>query len=191
MKIKRIEISKLRENLWNPNKMDDAKFRALVKSISERGFVQPIIVRPVKKGKFEVLDGAHRLRALRELKKKHADCVVLEESGAAAKMRTLSMNRLRGEFDGLKLADLVGTMGMSHDEIAAALAFSERELAALGSLLGKIPDPDFEIPEEEGFVLLDFYLSPDEAKIVERALKSTGEKNPAKALVLLAKKAVK
>jgi ParB family chromosome partitioning protein len=191
MKIKRIEISDIRENGWNPNRMDERKFRALVKSISERGFVQPLVVRPAEHGAFEVLDGAHRLRALFELGEKHADCVVLDEKEADAKMRTLSMNRLRGECDYEALAGVLGTLGLDDAAISAALAFSERDLSEIRALLEKTPSVDFNLPAEERYVLMDFYLAPEDAEIVEKALKSTGKKNRSKALVALVRRAAK
>lgn len=48
--------------------MTEKEFGTLKKSMSEVGIIQPLLVRPIGSGKFEVVDGNQRLRAARELK---------------------------------------------------------------------------------------------------------------------------
>jgi len=48
----------------------------LRKSIEELGLLYPIMVRPIEKGKYEVLDGRTRLSALRDLNYKNVKCIV-------------------------------------------------------------------------------------------------------------------
>lgn len=44
-----IPIKDIEPNPTNPNRMDDAALKALMEDIEQRGFVQPILVRPVTK----------------------------------------------------------------------------------------------------------------------------------------------
>jgi ParB family chromosome partitioning protein len=46
-------------------KFDEDKIRELAQSISEHGVVQPIVVRPVQEGKYEIVVGERRWRAAR------------------------------------------------------------------------------------------------------------------------------
>ena len=186
MEMRKIALDKMRENDWNPNHVSDAIMRALVRSIREGGFVQPLVVREAGEG-FEILDGAHRFRALMELGEKHADCVVVKDSDEAARMRTLTMNRLRGSLDHGELARLIDEMALEDERVMETLAYSEKELSEIRGLLEEAPELETNLPEEERFVLLDFYLSAEDAEVVNRALDATGEDDRASALVKLAK----
>ena len=94
-------IDQLRENPWNPNRMDDLHFNALVESIqSHPELLQAdrLIVR--KKGKnYEILSGAHRFRAA---KKAGFDEIPIGNLGdiddADAKLISLILNN-HGEED--------------------------------------------------------------------------------------------
>ena len=186
MNIENIGLEKLRENDWNPNRVPEKIFRALVKNIRESGFVQPLLVRPAG-GAYEVLDGAHRLRALKELDAEEAECVIVDDEDQAARMRTLAMNRLRGAFDHEELARVLETTDMEDEAIREALAYSENELAEIRGLLESEPQLDFNVSEAEHYELFDFYLAPEEAEILREALGATGEKDRARAITIVAK----
>lgn len=68
-KLKKVSISEVRENSWNPKDPDDPDYQKVLRSIQLNGLTQPIFVRENDNGdtKYEVLDGAHRLRACFEL----------------------------------------------------------------------------------------------------------------------------
>jgi len=180
MKIRKIAISKLRENPWNPNRMDESRLSALRRVIAEKGFVQPLLVRPhpEKKGGYEILDGAHRFRVLRELGRKEAECVVVNDADGDAVLRTLAMNRLRGCEDPDSLASAVAGAALADEVLAKYLAFDEGEIAAMREMLS--PPPELNLEPEEEYVLLDFYLTAGEADYVKgvlgRAIGNDGER---------------
>jgi ParB family chromosome partitioning protein len=59
-----IELKKLKANPWNPRKnFEGPKFEDLVNSIKTKGVLEPILVRPLKKDKFEIVAGERRWRA--------------------------------------------------------------------------------------------------------------------------------
>jgi ParB-like chromosome segregation protein Spo0J len=148
--------------------------------------VQPLVVRQ-KGGVYEILDGAHRFRALKELGETAADCVLVEDNDEEARMRTLTMNRLRGRLDNEALAGLLDSLSLDDEAIRRALAYSEKELGEIRALLDDAPNLDFDIPEKESYELLDFYLAADEADLVRKALDKTGEDDRSKALVKMAR----
>jgi hypothetical protein len=57
-------------NPWNPNAMDDRQFDAELESIMHHGFIDPITVRENSSEFYEIVDGEHRLKALKELKRR-------------------------------------------------------------------------------------------------------------------------
>ena len=69
MKIKVVKSSIVLPNTWNPNRMESDVFEATVQSLSKFGIVTPTVVRthPEHKGKYEVVDGEHRCRVLKEI----------------------------------------------------------------------------------------------------------------------------
>lgn len=64
---KEIKIDQIKSNPHNPRTVfEGKKFDDLVNSIMEKGVLEPILVRPVD-GKFEIVAGERRFRALREI----------------------------------------------------------------------------------------------------------------------------
>jgi len=186
MRIEKLPIKAIRENDWNPNKMDEPKFKALVEAIKEFGFVQPLLVRRVEGG-YEVVDGAHRLRAAKKAGLKKVECVVIECKEDEAKLRTLMMNRLRGAFEPFALAELVRQT--DEDAIKRFLAFNEDELRGLFSLLEEPPDIECGVDPSNFAVVFEVALDVEGERLVERVLAEVQHRGMAKsrgeALVLV------
>ena len=63
-----LAIDRLRPGRYQPRtKMDDASLAELAESIREQGIMQPILVRPVEGGRFEIIAGERRWRAAQKL----------------------------------------------------------------------------------------------------------------------------
>jgi ParB/RepB/Spo0J family partition protein len=110
-----VPIEEVVPNTWNPNSMDSFMRDKLVKAIRKDGFVLPVLVRPAPEGsasKWEIVDGEHRWRvASEELQMKAIPVLNLGAiSDAEAKALTIKANTLRGEFDSVKLAQMVGDL---------------------------------------------------------------------------------
>lgn len=74
--IKKINLNKLVPNPLNPNVMSDEVFEKLKKNIkNQKGKYPAIIVREID-GKYRIIDGHNRRRALKELGYKEAKCDV-------------------------------------------------------------------------------------------------------------------
>ena len=59
-----IAIDRLKPGRYQPRtRMDDASLAELADSIREQGVMQPILVRPVEGGRFEIIAGERRWRA--------------------------------------------------------------------------------------------------------------------------------
>ncbi len=72
-----IEISKIKANAFQPRRIfDQEKLDELADSIKEHGIVQPIVVRELAKGKYELVAGERRLRASQQLGLKTIPAVI-------------------------------------------------------------------------------------------------------------------
>lgn len=113
--LKKVPVHMIRENPWNPNRMTPEMFELEKKSIRDNGYISPVIVRSIgEDGKvFEIIDGAHRFRAVVDLGEeviRVVDLGVIPDH--QAKALTLKLNDIHGESDEeLKrqlVADLLG-----------------------------------------------------------------------------------
>jgi ParB-like chromosome segregation protein Spo0J len=153
-------------NDWNPNKQTDRAFEAEIESILDNGFIVPVTVRehPDKKGKYQIVDGFHRWKAIGEIiakglkgngniteiiSTKNVPVVVIEADDATAKRLTVILNETRGHADMGELAILLGSLQDElGDELIRGLPYSDRQLAELLSL-SEFDWSALEIPETE------------------------------------------
>jgi ParB family transcriptional regulator, chromosome partitioning protein len=114
----------------NPNLMDDALYESLRADIEEHGFTQPILVRRGENGRYQLIDGEHRWRAVAELGYGAIPSVVTDDDGDDAKVRLLTMNRLRGTFVPIKLAYVLADLAqrIPEDELRRRLGMEAGEL---------------------------------------------------------------
>lgn len=135
----RVDIDRVQPNPWNPNKMEPALYAKLItglkRTLEETGKLPPIIVRPNKgKGVYEIIDGEHRWRALKELKETKIRVVSFECTDQLARMLTINLNYLRGTADdeqlGKNVMDLI-ELGCSTVDLAEILPYSEYDIATM------------------------------------------------------------
>lgn len=138
-----VSVEAIRENDWNPNEVDSAMFQQLVENIRRAGFNQPLVVRPYdgdeEPFEYEVVDGAHRFRAAKQVGMVKVPVIVRPFTTAEAKTQTVAMNKLRGEMDparvaqlirevesdGIDLAELARFTGYSHDELTRTVSLED------------------------------------------------------------------
>lgn len=188
MQITSIPLDLLDDAPINANVLPDSKFRELKASIARIGFAVPIVARDKGDGRFEIIDGHHRVRAMREMGETHIPGVLLEE-GEDPRTVALALNRLRGETD-LAIASRMLAEMMEDGIIVEDLSitgFTERELAELvASVTDVEPTLDdlanAELPEPVGepaarpFLLELTFRDKDALKEVRKALKKAAGK---------------
>lgn len=120
-----ISLDRLDAHPGNANRMPPALFDTLCAHLRDAGDYPPLIVRvhPDDASRYQVLDGHHRVKALRALGHRDARCEVWVADERRAAMLLLTLNRLQGVDDPSKRGALV-----------RALA-ADRDLAALARLL--------------------------------------------------------
>lgn len=202
----KVKIEDVVPNTWNPNRMPPNQFKKLVRGISEMyektGGIPPITVRkhPKEKGKYEIIDGEHRWRAVKDKKlSETVSAYLVDVDDDLAKRLTLNLNYLRGEADEKVEADVLNslvkggnwtteklaeTLYMDEDVITDRLTtysdsealsrlLREEEEVEEGKKKAKGEEPSL---EDEVFVKLDFKVSISQAKIIEEELARIGGK---------------
>ena len=193
--VKLIKISEVRANAYNPNVIDPRTYSQLVRRISEEGFLQPIVVRCLEVAqdqiKYEIIDGEHRYRAAVELEYEEIPAIILDKSLPEAMVGTINMNKLRGEFDVLKLAEIIQELSKTYtiEEIEDKLGYTPDEVTGLGELLSfdfNSFKPDIQLGEEEGLDIehrLEVVLTKQQDDIIKKAIRLTKKSEVPDALV--------
>jgi hypothetical protein len=173
-KIKSVRIEKLLAHPDNPNVMSDSKLKKLVRNIERTGLYEPIVVRPHPKEKdhFEIINGHHRLKALRQLKYKKADCVVWNVDDAQTAILLTTLNRLAGsDVPSRKIGLLTKLSGqISPPQLAKLLPQTAKQIERLTNL--KLFAIRY-LPSAESFAVpLVFFVTRQQKEIIENALSS-------------------
>lgn len=124
-KVVKIKISSIKPNKLQPRKrFDSEKLRELKDSISEKGVIQPVIVRSMEDG-YELIAGERRFRAVRELGYQEIPVIVKDVSDADSLELSLIENIQREELNAVEEAsaymDLIEKFNFSQEEISKAV----------------------------------------------------------------------
>lgn len=134
-----VDIDSIQPNPWNPNRMEPFMRGKLVGSVKADGFVVPVMVRPhpTIPDILEVVDGEHRWAVAKELGLKRIPIVNLGPiSDEKAKELTIKMNSLRGEFDSIRLSQVVQDITNSYgkDGVIDVLPYTPERIDSLLAL---------------------------------------------------------
>lgn len=141
-----IDITRLRLCDFNPNQMPKNIFDHLKKTISERGFMQPLTVALLESGEYKVIDGHHRLKACKELGWTEIPCYVIsDKTEGDIKIDLINMNRTRGEFDHDKYQALVKSLA---EEMDTELIRDTLNLEETFQFDEELPEPEQEFNPE-------------------------------------------
>lgn len=99
------------------------KLQELASSIASRGLIQPVVVRPIGDGRYELIAGERRWRAAREAGFAKIPAVIRQVESAEAMELALIENIQRENLNPMETAHayqhLAETFDLSHEEIAA------------------------------------------------------------------------
>src|SRR5881628_960588 len=174
----------LNSNVMSPDLQ--AKLRAHIKRTGRYPF---LVVRPhpEEPGKYQVLDGHHRVEILRELGHTEARCDVWEVNDREAKLLLATLNRLQGQDSPIRRAQLIHELlaEMNVADLGGLLPETDKQLEELHALL--------EFPAEEIAALLEeqaqeaekvlprilsFVVTPEQEEIIERAVEMASDGTP-------------
>ncbi len=127
--IAHISIESLHPRKNQPRKhFDSEALSELANSISTHGIIQPIIVRDMKNGTYEIIAGERRYRASKLAGLSELPCIIMEADELLTAQLALIENIQREDLNPLEEARaykaLIESYGMSHEDVAAKVGKS-------------------------------------------------------------------
>ena len=176
-----LPICKLYAHPDNANRMSKVKFNKLMGHLGTTGQYEPLVVRKhtTKPNAYQILNGHHRLRALRQLKHVRADCVVFAANDEQARLYLLNLNRLTGRDNVYKKAKLIEKLcqNFTSRDLAKRLADSKTAIEKLNVLSQNQPLP--KTMESKPFLLpMTFFMTESQHAMITAAFDKTGKDNP-------------
>jgi len=133
--IQAVEISKLKMAGYNPRVMSEEEMDHLQKSIAKFGFVDPVIAN----ADGTVIGGHQRIEAAKALGMKSVPVVRVDLPKVKEKALNLALNRIRGDWDLPKLADVLRELQGIPDFDVSLTGF---DLPEVSQLLDRVLAPD-------------------------------------------------
>ena len=120
-----IALDLLDDHPDNANRMGEELLAKLVAHIRDNGKYPPLIIRPHPQhaGRYQILDGHHRAKALHQLGRTEACCEIWDVDDGQTDLLLLTLNRLCGEDDPYRRGALLKRVATLCDlkELAAKL----------------------------------------------------------------------
>ena len=142
--LRELPVDLIRPNPRQPRtRFDPASIESLAASVADAGVVQPLIVRPLADGRYELVAGERRWRAAREAGLATVPAIVRDEGEAERLQTALIENMAREDLNPVDEARactaLVEDLGLSKKELARRLGRSRSAISNLVRLLD-LPD---------------------------------------------------
>jgi hypothetical protein len=149
----------------------------LAAHIERTGNYEPVTVRPHQQrtGCYEIINGHHRVRALRKLGSETCDCVIWQVDDAETLVLLATLNRLSGHDVLEKKAELIKDLSerFSTKDLAKKLPDTKRAIERLKNL-HKPPRPS--VSGHKAFLNpLIFFLTDDQKQAVAEAIEAATE----------------
>jgi len=134
--INRLPLSALQPGKYQPRqRMETSALNELAESIREQGVMQPLLVRLVSPGKYEIIAGERRFRAATIAGLKEVPVLVSSADDQAAAAMALVENMQREDLNPLEesqgLARLIEEFGFTHEQAAKAVGKSRSAITNL------------------------------------------------------------
>jgi len=121
--INRLPISQIVPNRFQPRTVfDDEKIEELSRTIHTHGIIQPIVVREYDRGKYEIIAGERRWRAMKKLGWEEAPAIIKNMSDTETASVALIENLQREELSPIEEAVAYGKLLELHNLTQEALA---------------------------------------------------------------------
>jgi ParB family transcriptional regulator, chromosome partitioning protein len=135
--LRNLDVDRIQPGKYQPRQtMDEDRLQELAASIRAQGLIQPIIVRLVGAGRFEIIAGERRWRAAQIAGLKQIPALVREAGDQSVVAMALIENIQREELSPLEEAQalqrLIGEFKLTHQQVAEAIG---RSRAAVSNLL--------------------------------------------------------
>ncbi|HEY8555054.1 MAG TPA: ParB/RepB/Spo0J family partition protein [Burkholderiales bacterium] len=143
--LKQLPIDLLQRGKYQPRtRMDQAALEELAASIKAQGVVQPIVVRPLPSGNYEIIAGERRWRAAQLAGLETVPAVIRrvpdEAAIAIALIENIQRENLNPVEEAAALQRLIDEFGMTHQRVAEAVGRSRAAVTNLLRLLSLSPE---------------------------------------------------
>lgn len=141
--LREIDIDRILPNSHQPRKtFEEESLNELADSIREHGLVQPIVVRPLEDGFFQLIAGERRWRASQRAGLSRVPAVIREAGEHAALELALIENLQREDLNPMEEAQayerLIADFGMTQEEVARRVGKNRATISNMLRLL-KLP----------------------------------------------------
>jgi hypothetical protein len=127
-RLERIACADIDPRPWPDPSDPDADLLALTRSVRQRGIVEPLLLRPVERGRFQVVLGARRLEVAGRLGIVEVPAIVRElDQGEAALLAVWNVLPRLQPGQMIEVAARLIAVGVTEAEIALLLAAAEPE----------------------------------------------------------------
>ena len=138
LEIKRIPLDQINSAKYNPRKdlqPGDPEYEKLKKSIETFGYVEPIIWNKVTG---HIVGGHQRFKILQRQGHTEIECVVVDLDETEEKALNVALNKVSGEWDLPKLADLINEL----DDGVFDISLTGFDAAEIDELFSNMHDKD-------------------------------------------------
>ena len=140
-----LRVAEIEPNRDQPRKtFDDSAIAALANSIREHGMLQPILVRPLENGSYQIVAGERRWRAARMLGLEEVPVTIRamtdQETMQIALIENLQRENLNPIEEALGYQELMDQFGMTQEGISKIVGRSRSAVANSLRLL-QLPEP--------------------------------------------------
>ncbi|NUY57545.1 ParB/RepB/Spo0J family partition protein [Salinivibrio sp. EAGSL] len=139
--LQQLSVTMLEPGQYQPRQgMAEDALEELTESIRAQGVIQPLVVRQIAAGRYEIIAGERRWRAAKQAGLKQVPCLVREMSNKVASAVALIENIQRENLNAMEeaqaLARLVDEFELTHQQLAESLGKSRTTISNLLRLNG-------------------------------------------------------
>jgi len=178
-KVSSISIEKLVAHPDSPNRMSKGNLGKLTRNIKRTGRYEPLVVRPYpgRRGFFQIINGHHRCRVLRELGYETAEAMVWDIDDQEADMLLATINRLGGSDVLYKKLAVLSRLdqNMHSTEMAKVLPLSRTQIERLTKIDDRRLLP-IKPAKVKFAVPLVFFVDSKQKEMIESALSLARER---------------
>lgn len=129
-----LSVDSILPSPWQPRRaFDSTAMELLADNIRQYGLIQPVSVRPIGGGRFELIAGERRLRACTLIGQSHIKATVLNVSEQEAALITMAENLQREDLSFFEEADgyrrLIEEHGLTQQQLAEKLGRQQSTIA--------------------------------------------------------------
>lgn len=141
----KVRLADIIPNRFQPRTLfDEEKIDELARTINIHGVIQPIVVRPIEDGKFEIIAGERRYRAMKKLKWAQVPAIIRDmddkETASVALIENLQREELTAIEEAMAYDKLLKLHSLTQEALAQRLGKGQSTVANKLRLL-KLPEP--------------------------------------------------